>query len=191
MAVASVILQQYTSGYFDGDGSISLRIAKSKTSVGYDCTPAVYIISAITRSLDKIEEWCQESKIKLNRYIRRGPTYTEEIVISRRHCKAFLYLVKDYLWTTKREQAEITLSEVFPKIESQVHLTKEGFLDLMESIDKVNQLKGKRRGRYTRDYFAELWKDDMTTRDKRKTGPKPKSTHSNPSTNPSSSSAMS
>jgi len=62
----------------------------------------------------------------------------------------------------KREQVDLFLDEIIPRLEDGVHHDKEGFLEVMYYIDRFNAYKGGSRGKYTLDYFEDLWEMEYT-----------------------------
>ena len=63
----------------------------------------------------------------------------------------------------KQEQAIIMLREIIPRMERDVHLTKEGFIELMkwkELLDREKPMSNEDR-KYTVEYFQDLWADDL------------------------------
>ena len=69
----------------------------------------------------------------------------------------------------KREQVDLLLDEILPRMERGVHHEKKGFLEVMHHVDRFNSYKGGSRGKYTLEYFQNLWEMDscvsMATRD--------------------------
>lgn len=57
----------------------------------------------------------------------------------------------------KREQVDLLLDEILPRMDQGVHHEKEGFLEVMYYVDRFNSYKGGSRGKYTLEYFEELW----------------------------------
>ena len=64
----------------------------------------------------------------------------------------------------KREQVDLLLDEILPRMEQGVHHEKEGFLEVMYHVDQFNSYKGGSRGQYTLDYFEDLWGIEYTSK---------------------------
>ena len=63
----------------------------------------------------------------------------------------------------KQEQAIIMLREIIPRLERDMHLHKEGFIELMkwkELLDREKPMSNEDR-KYTVEYFQDLWADDL------------------------------
>jgi len=54
---------------------------------------------------------------------------------------------------TKGLQTKIMLDEILPRLFFKIHSTTKGFIETVGWIDKMNSLKGRRRGKYNQKYF--------------------------------------
>ena len=154
--------QEYVAGFFDGDGLVQLDVNKGKTyKIGHEVTPRIKITNARGDVIEEIKKWCKSHGIVAHtRVDKRGHRLRplKILTINRlESVKKFCMLIYPYL-RVKREQVRILLFEIIPRLERGRHKTKEGFIEVMEFVDRVNSLKGgRRRNKYTADYFRKLW----------------------------------
>jgi len=143
------------AGFFDGDATITSFIKHRRggyelgigTQIGNKCCLIIDEVSGILTNLE-IEHTQARSK-------RDGMNYIN--VNKRSQVEKLLRLIQPYLLGSKRLQAEIVLNEIIPRMKKNLHLTREGLLDIMSFVDKLNEYKGGLRGKYNRDYFIKEW----------------------------------
>lgn len=159
---------RYLAGFTDGDGHIRVKTTVDKSyKIGFRLRPEYNLDNCSAQMMNDIYNRLKELGFKPNRAIIKTPSRTRptwrpicQIRISRRSLvKRFCRMILPYLhlYSPKRTQIGILLDEIIPRLEQGVHSTKEGFIEVMHYVDKMNQLKGGKRGKYSEQYFRQLW----------------------------------
>lgn len=153
----------YHGGLFDGEGSLSAKVRKNNsTTHGYSIAASSTIkhtnYDAVLESLCGFAE-----HINIDYSVRhvepRDGNHADQFsfrVSTRDNVRRYLSELKPHL-VLKRKQAEIMLDEIIPALERGQHTDRRGFLRVMESIDRMNAMKGGDRGKYTVEYFEDKW----------------------------------
>lgn len=156
------IASTYVAGIFDAEGSISAGVAtKDSYSLGHETKTMCRINHRENNELlSRLSEFSDSIGIDYSVYHaekdgKRGDVF-EFKVQRREHVRQFLEELKPYL-TVKRRQAEIMISDIIPLLDERAHSTRRGFLRLMYHVDRLNENKGGSRGKYTLEYFEDLW----------------------------------
>ena len=146
------------AGFFEGDAVLGTDVKKRRQN--YELTSLIQfgnsdslLMEEVSLILDKLEVkygWAQNRRDKM--------VYINIYKFSQ--VKNLLKILFPYLLGVKRIQAKIMLEEIIPRMEQDFHKTKDGFLEIMEFIDKLNSLKGGKRGKYNRNFFKEVWNID-------------------------------
>jgi len=151
----------YVAGFIDADGAIKISIGQSKAySLGHHITPDVCIDSSDTNVILKIKNVLEANNINVPQYhgfSNRGIPMQRLEIIKVEDIRKTLELVLPYLVGRKRIQAELMLKRVLPIFEEKRHLTKEGFIEIMELRDFMVLSKKKDIRKYNTDYFKTLW----------------------------------
>jgi len=159
------------AGLFDAEGSISLLASTlSISKLNYQLRPKVQMKQAQDKTMledifesynDYIEFDYNLRKIHNENKPNRQPTVVAHIS-SKRDIKNFLAPLLPKL-KEKQEQAIIMLREIIPRMERDIHLNKEGFIELMKWKELLDREKpmGNEDRKYTVQYFQDLWADDL------------------------------
>lgn len=162
MTVRAELEQRYVAGIFDAEGSARVSISSSDYGdVPYNIGQRADMgLGEFPSSLKElVNRHCSEIDVEPSYYNENDGDVVRMVISGRESVKKFLLSVYPYS-IIKREQIEIMVEEIIPRIEKGEHLHKPGFLELMEYVDKMNSLKGGNRGKYVRGYFVDEWKDD-------------------------------
>jgi len=158
------------AGLFDAEGSIVVGTSTSIANLNYQLTPRVQMKQAQDKTMledifesysDYIEFDYNMININNENKPNRQPTVKAHIN-SKRDIKNFLAPLLPKL-KEKQEQAIIMLREIIPRMERDVHLTKEGFIEMMKWKELLDREKpmGNEDRKYTVEYFQDLWADDL------------------------------
>lgn len=172
---------EYIAGYFDGEGCLLFQIKKdyreekfkgSQIS-GWYISPSWEVSSYDEIALQKIHSFLITNKIPARKFYvwpskRRGHT--------KKACRLCVGTWDGVLEVIKKtSQFSIVKQEQF-SLFIQLHSflktrdknkrnkliwTKRTFIDAMNIIDKINNLKSKKRGKYNASYFRSLWRDNV------------------------------
>jgi hypothetical protein len=159
------------AGLFDAEGSICL-FASTSSTVNLNCElrPRVAMQQVQDKTMleyifesynDHIEFDYKLRKIHNENKLNKQPT-VEAYIIPKRDIKNFLAPLLPKL-KEKQEQAIIMLREIIPRMERDMHLNKEGFIELMKWKELLDREKpmGNEDRKYTVEYFQDLWADDL------------------------------
>jgi hypothetical protein len=159
------IAHEQVAGTLDAEGWVGMTIASCETMrVGYELRPGVKVTEREhDRLMQALATYCTELGVTCNvRQLDRSDepgTYYELTVAGQANTRRLLESIRDMV-IVKREQVEIMLDEVIPRLERGVHHDRQGFVEVMGHVDRLNAHKGGSRGKYTQAYFAELWDID-------------------------------
>lgn len=143
------------AGFFEGDASIICKITQIRE--GYKLGIRSEIVNKCSLIINEISEILNNLEIKYTkkRSRRDGVIY---ITVNRHsQVEKLLRLIHPYLLGSKRLQSEIMLKEIIPRMNKNLHLTRDGFLEIMMFVDELNAYKGGHRGKYNREFFIEEW----------------------------------
>jgi hypothetical protein len=159
------------AGLFDAEGSIILAPStSSNVNLNYQFLPRLKMEQVQDKTMledifesynDYIEFDYNLRKNKHENDPNRQPT-VEAYIDPKRDIRNFLAPLLPML-KEKQEQAIIMLREIIPRMERDVHLTKEGFIELMKWKELLDREKpmGNEDRKYTVEYFQDLWADDL------------------------------
>jgi hypothetical protein len=158
------------AGFFDAEGSIKFDIQTDTThKLEYSCRPNLMAGQNENRTiLEKIfETYCSFLNISYTDYRRKAESSDRNPSIECRvygsnNIRKFLTPLLPLLYE-KRRQAVIMLRELLPRYEDDVHLTKEGFIEMMKWKGELDREKpmGDDDRKYTVEYFEDLWRDEI------------------------------
>jgi len=159
------------AGLFDAEGSISLSATSDQMCrLNHRLGPRVRMAQVQDKTMledifdsysDYIEfDYNLREKSYENR-LNAQPT-VEAYICSRKDIKNFLAPLLPKL-KEKQEQAIIMLREIIPRMERDIHLNKEGFIEMMKWKELLDREKpmGNEDRKYTVEYFQDLWADDL------------------------------
>jgi len=163
------MVRHQMAGLFDAEGSITGCVQNSGgCSVNHIFNPGVELKQVREKTLlrhifDQYAEIAEFSYRIYERSQRDGEQPTEHAAVrSADDIEAFLRPLIPLLYE-KRRQALIMVDEILPRYRDGVHLTKRGFLEMMEWKEKLDEAKpmDKADRKYTVEYFEDLWEDDL------------------------------
>jgi hypothetical protein len=151
----------YLAGFVVADGS--MRVAVRRTKGRNDNYNFALCIGVDTSDMDVI---IKVRNILLSHGIKAPETHSfnsNGVAMNRLEVTKFLdikkvlELITPYMVGKKRIQAEIMLNGVIPIFEKGGHLTKEGFIRVMELRDVMVLSKKKDSVQFNASYFKKLW----------------------------------
>jgi len=158
------------AGLFDAEGLISLEIRGVSASSTCGLNPLLGMMQVQDKTMledifesynDYIEFDYGLCKRSHENDSHKQPT-VEVGIYKTSDIKNFLAPLLPML-KEKQEQAIIMLREIIPRIERDMHLNKEGFIELMKWKELLDRDKpmGNEDRKYTVEYFQDLWADDL------------------------------
>jgi len=151
----------FVAGFLDADGAIKIRVSRTdQYSLGYSTSPDITIDSSDVDVIEKVKSILIQNGIEVPQrqsFSNRGIPMTRLEIIKLTEVRKTLELLIPYLVGRKRIQAELMLTNILPIFESGRHLTKEGFIELMELRDVMVLSKKKDIRKYKTTYFKKLW----------------------------------
>jgi len=157
------------AGLFDAEGSIELAAREHPTvTFNHQIKPRLRMMQVQDKTMLEgiIDSYREHFDFNYNvcRYQRgppRQPTVQIEVA-QYDNIKNFLAPLLPML-KEKQEQAIIMLREIIPRMERDMHLNKEGFIELMKWKELLDREKpmGNEDRKYTVEYFQDLWADDL------------------------------
>ena len=151
----------YVAGFVDADGAIKIRVSKSDMHhLGYTTSPDICIDSSDADVIKKIKKILNDNNINTpehHSFSNRGIPMNRLEVTKLTDVRKILELIRPYLVGRKRIQVEMMLNTALPIFEKGEHLTKEGFIKIMEIRDMMVLSKKKDIREHTADYFKKLW----------------------------------
>jgi len=158
------------AGLFDAEGSITLFPSLAQGSrFNHNLSPRVKMEQVQDKTMleDIFESYNDyiDFDYSLSKQTRNDPNRqpTANVKICRKSSiRNFLAPLLPML-KEKQEQAIIMLREIIPRLENDVHLTKEGFIEMMKWKELLDRDKpmGNEDRKYTVEYFQDLWADDL------------------------------
>lgn len=156
---------QYLAGLFDGAGRFRPSIAKnSEHTIGYGIQPTLRLyLGGINNTLiTHVQQFCADYNLRVGDSSEQN---TLNIVFTGPGAiRRILEVIYPQL-IVAAEPAALLDDAVFPRIDANDHLTKQGFYEILTVLDDVAALSGGevRHREYTPEYFADLWHDDIET----------------------------
>lgn len=155
------ITNSYHSGLLDAEGSLEMRIMDKGDS--YSLSPRCSIRQRQTDCpiVSKLTEFAESIDVEYSLTHREydGENSTDQFcfsIIGVNDVDKYLRSLEPHL-VVKKEQAQIMLEDILPKLSRGEHKNRRGFLRVMKHVDRMNNLKGGQRGKYTLQYFEDLW----------------------------------
>lgn len=149
----------HTAGFWEADGSFILGVSKNKGyKLGFAMHPRIRGTSYDDTIIANIERLFKEKEIRYS--ISTDKVGREEFSICVTHLpsvKKVCELLLPYLIGRKKIQCDFFLREIIPRLERGKHLTKEGFIGLVELREIISFSKKGNREKYLSSYFRELW----------------------------------
>ncbi|ELY49863.1 hypothetical protein [Natronorubrum bangense] len=152
----------YVAGVIDGGSSITAVVWKQKSALlGYEIRPQVSLQRQNEEVLYVIDDWAREHGVRGR--IEEKSDSTMWTLENREDVRTFLQALQPYL-IVNDNVANLVLEELLPRLEAGTHRTKEGFLETMEYVDMIRDEAAVSQRKYDREYFEELWEDEISNR---------------------------
>lgn len=149
------LMAAYVAGVIDGGSSIGVQVKKaSNRHVGYEITPRIRLKRDDTRVLEVIGAWAIEHDIEPG--LTHNSNGAELTITAREDLETFLRELQPYL-LVQDEVATILLDEILPALREGKHNTQAGFMEVMESVERVREYSEKSDHKYDIAYFEDLW----------------------------------
>lgn len=159
----------HLAGAFDEAGNISVNIAKlDNRKIGYEFRPVVRHNHKYDDRddplVEKIMVYCDEYGVRGN-IIDLEEESKSTVEVHRLEIKAvdgieqFLKPILPYL-VSEYENAMTMIEGIIPRVRDDQHLEREGFYELMGYVDRLRKYDPKIK--YTQEYFAEEWEDELS-----------------------------
>ena len=169
---------EYIAGYGDGEACLLMGIQHEKREIktkgtlidGWWIAPSWCVTSYDETTLSAINSFLKENNISIAKFYTYPKIRKRQLkrpsrisVFGWKNVSIFLRQILPYS-IAKKEQYELYLKipdmiKGFPKTKhGRPQWTKGGFIEIMRVIDKINSLKGRKRGKLNTEYFLNLWK---------------------------------
>ena len=155
----------HLAGAFDMKGHVTVEIFEKQSAiVGYTFIPKVQFSRPRwdETMVGKVTAYCEENYVTYDLIERSGkktPDYLIEIQ-GADNVRKFLTPLVPHL-VTKYPPAMTMLEQILPRYEDKRHLTKPGFYEMMRLVDYLREFRQGGHTKYSQDYFAELWGDEI------------------------------
>lgn len=151
---------QYVGGLFDAEGCLKAGPLKTdNVKIGYSVFPQTVISNQDEGIMTLLREWSESIGVECKFYRNSKGEYDDTFTFQIQRLddvERFLEELYPHL-VIKREQARILLEDIIPLVRNGAHLKKQGFLEVMHHIDRLNEGKGGNRGKYDLEYFEKEW----------------------------------
>lgn len=152
----------YLAGAFDTAGTISMKIKKNdRFSVGYEITPQILFSRPTERAsvLSRFEEYCEDHDVTYRIEDKADRDSHRLYVSGQANTRNFLEPIAPRL-VQQAEGVSLMLETILPGLEEGKHTSKEGFLKLIDAVDRLRELRNPSpRTKYTKNYFEDEWDD--------------------------------
>lgn len=155
------VTHAHVAGMLDAEGCVGITISETGSGFDYHMNPYAKTYQANDdRVMGLFAGYAQQQNVSYSIYEtereNRDKTYRTFNVSGRENVHKFLFPLRNLI-AVKKEQVNIMLNRILPRLSDGKHRTKEGFIETMEWIDKLNSYKGGNRGKYTQEYFCDEW----------------------------------
>lgn len=151
----------HASGFWDADGAFMVRVAKESTyKIGYVMNPIIRGTSTDDVLISHIKEVLINNGIEIKESIehtKKGKPDFRLAITNISEVKQICKLLLPYLVGRKQIQADIMLNKIIPLFEQKRHLTREGFIEIMEWREIMALSKKVPREKYSTQFFRDLW----------------------------------
>ena len=151
----------HVAGWFNADGAFMVRVSKTDAyKVGYSMQPYLRGSSTNDVLLSHIKMVLEEYEIgyvpSIEETKKGRPDY--RLAITRvDQVKKICAILLPYLVGSKKVQCDILLNKIIPLFEQKKHLTREGFIEIMEWRDVMTRFKRVSRTKYNAQFLRDLW----------------------------------
>lgn len=156
------LIRAYIAGVIDSRGGLRVQVGQDDSfSVGYTVKPMITIRRKDPELLELLAYWANEIGIESSLREKQG-TYIWRVT-RRDDVAEILERLEPFMFIYDGE-ARVMIEEILPRLESQSHTTKQGFVELMGYVDQVREsLETRGTTKYDQEYFRELWADEIQT----------------------------
>lgn len=141
-------ITQYIAGLIDGDGCLDVQIYRNRN---FGILPRVRLTESKIIKLEELLRRFRALGVHPKVYRDRNNIIISIVKIG--EVKNLLQKILPFL-VIKREQAEILLYEIIPRLEKFKHKSKDGFLEIMGFVDRLRELNCYNGLlKYTKKYF--------------------------------------
>jgi hypothetical protein len=146
----------YVAAVVDFGSNFSINVTqRDSRSVGYAINARIYINSTDETVLGFLDEFLHQHGIEPN--VTNTDTSTRLEVNKRADLDLLFRLVRPYV-IARHEEVEIMLKNLLPGLELGKQSSKEGFMDLIQHVDKIRKAtKGASQAKYDEAYFRDEW----------------------------------
>lgn len=147
----------YLAGALDFTTGLHARVQKSKShSLGYTIVPTVTFVHQNKTPLGMVDMICEQHGISTSMNQRDSGTYRLQVTGSD-NIKTLLENIEPFI-IGSAEQVNIMVNNIIPALELGEHHDKDGFIDVMDSIDNLRQYSSTRgTSKYTKEFFEDEW----------------------------------
>lgn len=156
------ITNRYVAGLFDAEGTVKPTVSqKDNSAINHHIEASSRITNSDDALIQRLGDYCESIGVDYHVYHNkpktesRNPTFQFD-VRGVENVKVFLQKLIPHL-VAKREQAQIMVRDILPLLGSNEYTNRRGFLRAMYHIDRLNSMKGGKRGKYNLEYFEDLW----------------------------------
>lgn len=148
---------EYFAGFFDGEGSVGLYAQEhSANSIGWKVQPQIVISQWQPEQElhEKLLSLLDENDITYN-FQQQSSGKSNIRIQSRSSIVKLWELIGNHL-VVKKEELRIMAEEIVPMLNDGKHLKKEGFLEVMQKKEKLDQNKSSSatsNRKYDYEYF--------------------------------------
>jgi len=152
----------YIAGAFDSVGTLSAKIQEDdRRSVGHQFQPKLTLSRPKSREVvfGMLDEYATESGAKY--HIEEMENSLRLVINDAQSIERFLTPITPGIVQQERE-VEIMLEEIIPALKEDKHTTKEGFVEIMESVDELREsVQTKGSPKYTSTHFKKKWAGEI------------------------------
>lgn len=154
-------------GFLEGEGCFAIHIKRSYYhKIGWMLQPSFKInITEGKNVLIKLKNFLKSIDINSNKirevkeesWGKRAKSQSLLQITDMPSLHKLINIITPLMQTKKREEA-IIFKEILIKIEGKNHLNKQGFIETMELVDKLRNLRTSRsKIKYTKEYFSKIF----------------------------------
>jgi hypothetical protein len=155
---------KYLAAVVDTIGSLTCRISKNnRYEVRYSIRPVIMVTRPESRQsvLEALTAYCDRNDITCRFEEQEAKNTVRVMITGIANTRALLDQFEPHMYQ-QAEAVEIMRSELLPALDAGKHHTKEGFLNVMEIIDRLRETHLRNsKTTYDKAYFEAEWADDL------------------------------
>lgn len=156
--------RRYFAVMFDTIGTIRMKIKTADDySVGYRFRPQLRITrpEANRAIIEALGSYCDTQDVTYRIEERESRGSVQLIIGGIDNTETLLTDLRPDM-IQQADAVDIMLDEILPALRSRVHSSKEGVLELMQSVDQLREtLRSDEHLKYDRAYFESEWKSEL------------------------------